>query len=123
MFLKRTQHLIEKRNVTYKVHNIRVYTGEWSMDDDINKEKASKGATVIFSPSWNEFYVDGAFITVDDFAVRLAFINHIPKSVPEGTQVVEISRKVDVVMSEKAFIGLVNVMNQLKENIERQDKE
>jgi hypothetical protein len=105
----------------YKVHNTLVYTGEWSMDNDINKEKVSGDSTVIFSPSWNEFYVDGAFITVDDFAVRLAFINHIPKSIHEGTQAVSISRKVDVVMSEKAFIGLVNVMNQLKEKMTTQE--
>lgn len=87
------------------------------MDNVVNKEKISGDSIVTFSQSWNEFYADGAYITVDDFAVRLAFINHIPKPINEGTQTVGISRKVDVVMSEKAFIGLVDVMNQIKEKI------
>jgi len=86
------------------------------MDSDENKDNVNLEVADIFSPQWNEFYVDGASITVDDYAVRIAFVNHLPQNLKSGKRI-NTTRKVDVVMSEKAFCNLFNVMEQIKDKI------
>lgn len=87
------------------------------MDSNENEDDENIEVADVFSPQWNEFYVDGASITVDDYAVRIAFVNHLPQNLISGKRI-NTTRKVDVVMSEKAFLGLFNVMKQIKDKID-----
>lgn len=91
------------------------------MDDNKSTENLDVEVVDIFSPNWNEFYVDGALLTVDDYAVRIAFINHLPQNVRSGKRINN-TRKVDVVMSEKAFNNLLEAMVNLKDKIDKRDK-
>ena len=91
------------------------------MDNDNNKEVVDVDLTDVFSPHWNEFYVDGASITIDEYAVRIAFVNHLPQNLSLGKRI-STSRKVDVVMSEKAFNSLFQAMCELKDKVETQHK-
>lgn len=92
------------------------------MEYNAKKEGMPVDPAEIYSPNWNETYIDGAFLTADDYySVRVAFINHVPKNyVAEKT--VNICRKVDVVMSQKAFFELCAAFNDLKEKIEASNK-
>jgi hypothetical protein len=91
------------------------------MESDKSTDNVDVEFADVFSPNWNEFYVDGASITVDEYAVRIAFVNHLPQNLRSG-KLISTTRKVDVVMSELAFLNLFKAMCELKDSIEKQEK-
>lgn len=82
------------------------------MDSDNDKYSVDVDATEVISPHWNEYYVDGASLTNDGYAIRIAFVNHFPQNSDSGRKV-KIHRKVDVVMSRNAFDSLYKAMGEL----------
>lgn len=91
------------------------------MENNIKMENLAAEEIVNFSPHWNEIYADGAFITTDPFVVRISFVNHLPQYPNTGAESVQISRKVDVVLSKEAFILLSQVINEINEKIRKED--
>lgn len=93
------------------------------MDIEETKEEIDANTPDSFSPYWNEFYVDGAFITAENSNVRISFVNRLPRYTISGKQTFTLSRKVDLVMSERAFYDLMNAMENIKNHLENQNKE
>lgn len=89
------------------------------MQNNVDHPIASVESAVNFSPQWTEIYADGAFITTDQYAVRISFVNHLPQFNPEDS--VQVSRKVDVVLSKEAFSALSEVIKNINENIRKGD--
>jgi hypothetical protein len=91
------------------------------MENDEDKDYVEVDADEIISPHWNEHYVDGASITNDGYAIRIAFVNHFPLNSSSKRQV-KIYRKVDVVMSNIAFDSLYEAMKGLVDKREQREK-
>lgn len=82
------------------------------MDSDNDEDYIEVDANEEISPHWNEYYVDGASITNDGYAIRIAFVNRFPQNSSSG-RIVKVHRKVDVVMTKIAFESLYEAMTGL----------
>jgi hypothetical protein len=93
------------------------------MDIEVKKEEPDANTPNSFSPYWNEFFVDGAFISADGSNVRMSFVNRLPHYTISGKQTFSMNRQVDLVMSERSFYDLMTVMEKIKKQIENKDQE